>query len=172
MMRRCDRVLRHGVRAIVLLVLGAAVGCATSVGALPGGGPTASGVDLRMFVRFDDWSMALYRVRPGGTIGFGGATDALNNRLSWTGEMTADETRELRAMLGEHQWWTREPASTGTPPGRVYEITLTVAGGERRYRVIGKSDEVQPIHDFLEEVSRRRYGQFLERLPKAGPQNL
>jgi len=56
-----------------------------------------------------------------GTIGFGGGRSATEDETTWTGQLSADESRELENLLRTHGWFEREPASSPQPPKRTYE---------------------------------------------------
>ncbi len=133
---------------------------AALTGCAAGGSPDSptGGIALEMIVRGEANLAALYRVDRDGSISFGGGVDARNDRVTWTGSMTAAEIDELRRLLEEYGWFERVPVSTGEPPQRRYRIWLRWPGGRKRYKVRGSSPDITPIHDHLERVARRRLG--------------
>ncbi|MCH6552304.1 MAG: hypothetical protein IH804_09880 [Planctomycetes bacterium] len=113
-----------------LLLLGGCEILGATRAALPMGG-----VALEMLVESGDSSVALYRVEPSGTIGFGGGFDARLNKTTWTGRMRPEEIDELLALLDTDGWFEADPASISAPPDHTYRITLSGPKGRRRFEV-------------------------------------
>ena len=130
------------------------------------------GIALEMLVESGDSSVALYRVEPSGTIGFGGGFDARLNKTTWTGRMRTEEIDELLALLDTDGWFEADPASISAPPDHTYRITLSGPKGRRRFEVEGgrrgSGPDVAPLAKLLERISRRRLDDFLDALPKPG----
>ena len=152
---------------VVLLVVAGCGILGTTRSALPTGG-----VALEMLIESGDSSVALYRVEPSGTIGFGGGFDARLNKTTWTGRMRAGEIDELLALLETDGWFEADPAAISSPPDRTYRITLSGPKGRRRFEVgpgqRGAGPDVAPLAELLERISRRRLDDFLDALPKPG----
>ncbi len=133
-----------------------------------GGRSPTGGLKLELLVHGEANLAVLYRVSEDGMIGYGGGADARNRTITWTGQMTAGEIDELRALLHQHGWFGGAPRSTGEPKERVSRIKLSHAGRSHSYKVRGRSPDVTPIEQLLDRVARRRFERFLESLPKAG----
>ncbi|MCH8153460.1 MAG: hypothetical protein IH830_13935 [Planctomycetes bacterium] len=133
------------------------------------------GIALEMLVRGEGHLAALYRVQPDGTIGFGGGTDARNRRVTWTGQMTAQEIEQLRSLLQQHGWFHAVPSSTSSAADakRSYRIKLSWPQGRWRRHITGISPHITPLHDLLEQIARRRLEEddAIKALPQPGPQS-
>ena len=133
---------------------------------------STGGVALEMLIESGESSVALYRVEPSGTIGFGGGFDARLNKTTWTGRMRTEEIDELLALLDTDGWFEADPASISAPPDHTYRITLSGPKGRRRFEVEGgrrgNGPDVAPLAELLERISRRRLDDFLDALPKPG----
>ena len=140
-------------------------GCAALSGVDPGS--ATRGLTLELWLRGQENLMVLYRVEQEGTIGFGGGADARNQRITWTGPLTAEEIDRLWVLLDEHGWFTGDvkTASTGEPRHRRYRIRMRWPGGSKRYKTRGENPAVTPVETLLEQASRRRLGGFLQTLP-------
>ncbi len=108
----------------------------------------------------------LYRANGRRQIGFGGGMDAFEGRLSWVGELTEAEMERLVALLEQHGWYAGGVTGTGAPKETVTRVDLRWKDGHRRFKVRGRSDDVEPIESLLAEVSRRRLLGELEALPE------
>jgi hypothetical protein len=141
-------------------------GCSVLPGADPGS--ATRGLSLEVWLRGEENLMVLYRVEPDGTIGFGGGADARNQRITWTGPMTAEEIDRLWALLQEHGWFSGDvkAASTGEPRERRYRIRLRWPDGSKQYKIRGENPAVTPVETLLGQASRRRLGGFLQTLPR------
>lgn len=145
-------------------------GCASNPAARERLPDRTDGLDLRLYIEMNEHTAVLYRVRPEGTLSFGGGRDAFFGHMSWTGDMTDEEIAQLHALLDEHAWFVREPRSNGEPQD--YRIEINATGSQRaraRYRIQGKSAAVEPIADFLSQIALRRLQPELDRLPQATP---
>ncbi|MHC4209819.1 MAG: hypothetical protein ACYTE6_06830 [Planctomycetota bacterium] len=145
-------------------------GCSVLSGADPAS--ATRGLSLELWLRGEENLAVLYRVEPAGTIGFGGGADARNQRITWTGPLTAEEIDRLWALLQEHGWFSGDlkAASTGEPRQRQYRIRMRWPGGSKRYKFRGENPQVTPVETLLGQASRRRLGGFLETFPRPGAQ--
>jgi hypothetical protein len=139
----------------------------------PDPGSVTRGLSLEVWDRGLENRAVLYRVETDGTISFGGGRDAINQRISWTGPLTADEVDQLWVLLEDHGWLSGEvrAASTGEPRRRQCRIQLRWPGGRKRFRFRGENPDVEPVEALLAEASRRRLQGDLETLPRPSGQN-
>jgi hypothetical protein len=115
----------------------------------------------------------IYRVEEDGTLGWGGGQSAREGRITWTGAMSGAELEGLRAILSEDGWLDSGPASTeGADSEWRTKVELDAPGGRRRYRVTGRSPEVERLVRHLDLIARRRNDEALEILPKPRPGDL
>lgn len=148
---------------VATLVVLAATGCAPRGGA---DSPTG-GLSLRLKVTGDENLAALYEVSADGVLAFGGGIDAQRDRVTWEGAMTGPEIDRLRALVEEHEWYTRRPVSSGEPKERRYRIKLRWPGGGKYYKVRGASPDVVQVQELLDKIARRRFDAYLRSLPAA-----
>ncbi len=127
-------------------------------------------ISMEMFIENPGDSYAVYRVDEDGVLSFAGGVDAHDRKYTWSGPMTSEEIDRLHALLDEHRWFESGPKSSGTPPGRRYEIELSKPGVVRDFAVLGDGPSISPIFDLLETAARRRHEQFMQTLPKPGQQ--
>jgi hypothetical protein len=133
----------------------------------PDAGSATRGLSLEVWDRGLENRAVLYRVEIDGTLSFGGGMDAIHQRTSWTGSLTAEEIDRLWVVLEDHGWFSGDvrAASTGEPRRRQCRIRLWWPGGRRQYRIRGENPDVEPVEALLAEASRRRLGPDLEALP-------
>ncbi len=147
------------------------MGCATTNGVpIAGKDDPMGGVRLELYAKLGMNADALYRVRPDGTISFGGGTRARNGNYSWTGQLTLAECDELLQTLRTYGWFDREPQSSGQPEDHVYQGSISWPSGKNRWEVIGNSPDIQPVYDWLDHVSRRRFDEYLDLMTRPGKQ--
>lgn len=152
-------------RAIV--AAGAVMLLAACSAGLKAGRPDSptSGIALRMLITDRESSHALYVVDPSGTIAFGGGFAALDGRTTWSDVLSAEDIDRLRQLLDEHGWMDGPPTVVEQPEAAVCEVRFGAPGVSYRFSVRGGGDHVNPVRQFLEDVSRRRLEPVLERLP-------
>ncbi len=155
---------------VTLVLTLAPIGCAGGSRVDPQS-PTG-GLSLKMLVLTEDNAAAMYRVKPDGTIHFGGGLDARQGKATWSGPMTAQEIQHLRDLIARHEWYDAGPASTDRPTGRSYRIQLRWPQGRRTFRVVGRSLDVTPIEQLLAHAAGRRHEAFLETLPKPSSEQI
>ncbi len=126
----------------------------------------AGGLYLEVMTVGEENLAVLYRVNGRRQIGFGGGMDAIEGRLSWVGELSAEEMERLTPLLAEHGWYSGKVGTTGEPKKRLTRVDLRWREGHRRFKVRGRSDDVEPIESLLAEASRRRLDRELEMLPR------
>ena len=131
-------------------------------------GSATRGLSLEVWDRGAENLAVLYRVQTDGTLSFGGGRDAINQRTSWTGPLTAEEIDQLWVLLADYGWLSGDvkAASTGEPRKRICRIRMSWPGGAKRYKIRGENPDVEPVETLLAEVSRRRLERDLETLPR------
>src|SRR5436190_13540769 len=90
-------------------------------------------VELELSVHDETDSNSFYHVNREGTIGWGGAMQALLNETVWTGPMSNEERKQLHDLLIEHHWFDRDPVSTNEPKKRIYRATVSGVEGSNRF---------------------------------------
>ncbi len=161
------RIAARSTTAVAAFVLAVLAGCAVT-------GPADTGPDLtggRTWELYTarEGAMARYRIDPDGTLHFGGGRDAMGGRFSWSGPLTAAELDELVELIDEASWFDG-PEPVGDDSGRTWALSERMGMKVRRVSVEGDTEKLREVYDLLSTASRRRYGDFLESMPKAGKQ--
>ncbi|MHC4613644.1 MAG: hypothetical protein ACYTAU_08730 [Planctomycetota bacterium] len=163
-MKRPSRWVRPVVAALAVVL----AGCSAA-----DPGSATRGLSLEVWDRGLENRAVLYRVETDGTISFGGGRDAIQQSVSWTGPLTAEEIDQLWVLLEDHGWFSGEvrAASTGEPRRRQCWIRLRWPGGKKRIRFRGENPDVDPVEALLAEASRRRLQGDLKTLPQPSGQS-
>jgi hypothetical protein len=156
------------IRAALMLVVTvvAVAGCAT-LGER--GDDVTGGRTVEMYVVEDGSRFARYLVDRDGSLSFAGGRDAQASKYTWTGPLTEEELDRLFALIDEHEWAERDPASVADP-GPTYTIRFRGPRIRRNFTVVGDSPDVRPVAELLAEASKRRNEEFLRELPESGMQ--
>jgi len=161
-----SRGVAFGLCAVGLMVILQACAGAMGVRAGEADSPTG-GLAMSLFITDGETQHALYRVDADGTIHFGGGFDALDNETTWQAGMSDADLTRLRALLEEHGWLT-DPAPTGGEGDRHHRVRLAWPGGTQAFETEGGGPSIDPVREFLERVTARRYDEYLESLPGPG----
>ena len=164
--------MRGSVETVCLLLLVLPVllaGCASipRPGALP---DRTGGLSVDYFTRTTDERLMRYRVEPSGRISFSGGTDALGDRIGWTGDLTDEEIQALRGLLEARDWYAQSPASAEDVETPFYRVRLIGPGFRRQFEARGSNESLEAMGDLLAAASARRLDPELDRLPKPGVQ--
>ncbi len=162
-------------RRATLAVIAASVVCAIVAGCV-GKSPGldrpevvfAEGFYLELWILGQDRYATLYRVNGARRLGFGGGPDAFNRRISWAGTLTDEQYAELQDLLERHGWFAGTVSSPGKLAERITRVQLRWPGGSRRFKVIGDSEDIEPVRELLDGAARQRLQRDLDRLPEAG----
>ncbi len=151
-------------RAVAALLVMLNAGCATSAPDRTGG--IAIEIDVRGAGNF----AVLYRLDTDGTLSWGGGDGARAGEVTWRGTMSDAEIDGLLMILVSDGWFESDPApdASGDVPQRRTTIRLDGPKGKRRLTLAGSSRAVDRVTAYLDPISRRRYDDFLETLPKPG----
>jgi len=159
------RSVARAMGALVLALVAGPIACTPApVGA--GGPDRTDGMAVRMLVERSAGSAAYYVLRTDGTLGWGGGTDALERRVTWTGELTDEELEAVRRVLNTTDWFDRPPVGDGEPPDLRQDVAVWAAGAHVRSRIEGDDERVAALREILESAAFRRNEEFLRRLPE------
>ncbi len=170
-MNCCSNISRYLASGSLLICACLVWGCTTTNSV-----PVASladpmgGVNLELFARLGSNAAALYRVKPDGRISFGGGMKATSGAYSWHGQLSPAECDELLQILQTAGWYDRNPQSSGLPEDHEYRGFISWPSGRKRWEVNGESPDIRPVYDWLDHVSRRRFDEYLDLMPRPGKQ--
>ncbi|MHC5113982.1 MAG: hypothetical protein ACYTGP_06090 [Planctomycetota bacterium] len=154
------------VRLLGLLVLTLLAGCA-SAGKIEG--PNYTGGRTWMMYTAHKGAITRFHVDPAGTLQFAGGKDAMFERYTWEGPLKEDELTRLVEMMDEVDWFDVKYAK-GDKDERFWEVSELRGGKRRKAEIRGEYESLLGVYDLLSTAARRRYGEFLESMPKSGRQ--
>ena len=153
--------------AIATAILFLATGCA-STGSTSKENSRTNGVRLTMQVERGINSIVRYAVDRDGSVSYAGGAIAQRDDWSWTGMLTDDEAAQFVSIIREQEWerggLDRDVDATGDTV--VYRIDLWTPEIRERFRHVGESDRITPMHELLAQVTQRRNEDFMSTLPK------
>lgn len=159
-------------RSLLVLSLGATclqVGCSgTGTGGHGAayGGSRTSGTSLDFMVHGPAGEQVRYVLDEDGNLSFSGGRDVTLDKVSWKGELSDEEIQKLLEVIERVGWYQGEPASLAETDEYVYTIELESPQRSASWTVTGDSPEVRPVYVVLDQVSRKRFDSYLDRLPK------
>lgn len=134
-------------------------------------GSLTGGVALNLwFAKLDTRQYEYFRVEADGTFSYGGGMKAFNRTTEWTGKITADEGKRLRALIDGAKWMTAEDPALHTAEGPLAEITVASSLSKRSFNIEGPNEYVLQIVELLSKAAQQRFDRYMQRLPEPGTQ--
>ncbi len=165
----------NSVRLILFLLCSAVVGVFALGCASAGVGHSADnasskqrtgGMSLDFSVKGPAGERARYVLAEDGTLSFSGGRDVVLEKVSWSGDLTNDEIQQVLDAIQSVGWYELEPASLPTEDQYVYTIDLESPQQNANWTITGDSPYVRPVYVALDQVSRKRFDSYLDRLPQ------
>lgn len=166
----CRRAMCGALLALCISAL--MVGCANAplVPPADASSPTG-GVGLRLwYAQVPTRQYQYFKVGSDGTLEYGGGMNAFNHKTDWTGKLTAEQGKAVRALIDQTGWMTM--AKPGRKEGEtpVAEIRVEASGEYREFEVAGPDPKVEELLLLLQAAANKRLDSFMERLPQPGQQ--
>jgi hypothetical protein len=105
-----------------------------------------------------------------GKLSYAGGMPALNRKTEWSGPLTPEEGKQVRAIIDQAGWLSAESPARTDADTPLAEFRLESEGHSRSFEIRGPDESVQSLVNTLQKAADRRFEQFLQRLPDAGPQ--
>lgn len=112
----------------------------------------------------------MFRVKETGEFQYGGGMVAMNRNVDWTGQLTLEEAKQVRAMVDKAGWMTAKDPARKEGDSPIAEIELSGGGAVRRFEITGPDPAVAELATMLQKVADQRFNRFLQRLPEGGAQ--
>jgi hypothetical protein len=87
-------------------------------------------------------------------------------QVTWTGDLSDDEIGKVLDTIQSVGWLEVKPASMPDSDEYVYTIDLESPKQTASWTITGDSPYVRPVYVVLDQVSRRRFDSYVDRLPK------
>lgn len=128
------------------------------------------GLFLDITVKKAKDSTAVYSVSQDGVFSFAGGNEAKRGEAEWTTPLDEEQRQRVLAMVQEFGWLEREPAPGAENPEHEYTVAIRRNSMRRTTVVHGDNPDVVKMVEFLDEIARHRFDDFIERLPQPGQQ--
>lgn len=122
------------------------------------------------YAQIESRQYQLFEVSRDGSFNYGGGMEAFNRKTDWSGKLTPDEARAIRAAVDAAGWMTVPNASSGTAESPLAEFQLFADGKTRSFEIRGVDPAVTGLVDMMQKIANQRFERFLQRLPEAGSQ--
>lgn len=158
--------------AVAALLVAAPAGCASRPMVPPQepASPT-NGLSVQMWYAVPSGGQyQMFRVKETGEFQYGGGMVAMNRNVDWTGQLTLDEAKQVRAMVDKAGWMTAKDPARKEGDSPIAEIELSGGGAVRRFEITGPDPAVAELATMLQKVADQRFNRFLQRLPEGGAQ--
>ncbi|MDG2053745.1 MAG: hypothetical protein P8J86_03470 [Phycisphaerales bacterium] len=151
----------------LFLTFGLLFGCAGSgSGSGATSGTRTGGLNLELTVRGPDGERAQYVLQEEGVLSFSGGRDMVLGQVTWTGDLSDDEIGKVLDTIQSVGWLEVKPASMPDSDEYVYTIDLESPKQTASWTITGDSPYVRPVYVVLDQVSRKRFDSYVDRLPK------
>lgn len=171
--RACGALARAAAAALLAALAAAGTACTTAPVAPPAdaASPTGGLGFSLWFARPETKQYEFYVVEPDGRFSCSGGLKAFERITDWTGRLTDDEAKRLRAIVDSAKWLTAaEPSRDDPKRTPVFEMLLKAPSGEREVVIRGADPAAEQAAQLLAEAAKRRFDRFMQRLPDAGTQ--
>lgn len=156
-------------RVLAMLIMGALAGCSSMGPILHSMPDNMDGLFIELRVDKPPDSTALYRVTKDATLSFGGGSDAMQGKTDWSTDLTDEQRTKIMAMIDEFGWLRREPTSSPTNAENVYHVSVRRGSTRTECVVQGDNPQVVEMAVFLDQICRKRFDDYIDRLPQPGP---
>ncbi|MBL9141728.1 MAG: hypothetical protein JNK53_07660 [Phycisphaerae bacterium] len=164
--------LRTWTRAMAVGALLLIAGCSSGTIAAPTDDSShTGGLAMQLwYAQIETRQYQLFEVGADGSFKYGGGMEAFNRKTDWTGKLTEDEARDVRAQVDEAGWLTEANAGRKTADSPLAEFRLYADGKTRAFEIHGPDPRVTRLVNALQKVANQRFDRLLQQLPEAGPQ--
>jgi hypothetical protein len=159
-------------RALLGALLLCAAACVSAPIAVPNdpASPTG-GVGVQLwYCRADTRQYENFRVSIDGTLSYGGGMKAFDRQFEWSGALTPEEAKRVRAIVDAAKWLTAEDPALHTAEVPLAEIAVSNGDKDRHFNIQGPNEAVVQLAEVLSKAAQRRFDRFMQRLPDAGTQ--
>lgn len=103
-----------------------------------------------------------------GTLDYAGGMKAFDRQIEWTGKVTPDVAKQVRAIVDQAGWMTMEDPNRDTERSPLAELVVSNGAKERSFTIRGPNEPVIRIRELLTKAAAARFDKEMQSLPEAG----